>query len=268
MQFAPPPTTDYEVDIGPDEVRFYRDNGYLVCGQVTTPEELAWLSDVYDTLINIPMTGFLDTVYDVMKPYGSKTPPKLGQLLRPEMRVPEVHQTAMWRNARRIASKLLDLPLDEIEHWGHMVYKTPGGDNETPWHQDEAYWDISFDYYAIGAWLPLQDVNEDNGCMWFVPGSHKGEVLAHRHLGDDPAVHVLELDEKIDESLAVPIRMKAGAMSFHHPRTLHFARSNVTGSMRRAWANEFQSAPITRKVPANRPWVTAGKQALAERATA
>lgn len=263
MHFPPPPRSDFEVDIGAAELEFYADNGYLVCSQMTTPEELAWLIEVYDALITAPRSGYLDTVFDVARPYGSTEPPKLGQLLFPERLVPAIRETAMWRNAKRIATRLLDVPEPEVEHWGHILYKEGDGANETPWHQDEAYWDVDLSYHAIGAWMPLQDVDVDNGCLWFLPGSHRGDVRRHRHLGDDPAVHVLEVVEPVDTADAVAVPLRAGEMSFHHPRVLHYARPNTSGRLRRAWANEFQTAPVKLATPANRPWVTEGKAALA-----
>ena len=265
MEFAPPPATDFEIDIGPREIDFYAENGYLVYRQMTTSEELEWLTHVYDTLISRPRSGYLDTVFDVAKPYGSTAPPKLGQLLFPERLVPAIRDTAMWRNARRVAIKLLDVPAEEVEHWGHILYKEGGGGNETPWHQDEAYWDFALQYHAIGAWMPLQDVDVDNGCLWFVPGSHRGDVLNHRHLRDDPAIHVLETTETVDTSAAVAVPLPAGGMSFHHPRLLHYSGANSSGQIRRAWANEFQTAPVQRDRPADRPWITAGIEALTSR---
>jgi hypothetical protein len=53
-------------------------------------------------------------------------------------------------------------------------------------------------------------------------------------------------------------------MSFHHPRTLHYAGPNRTDRPRRAWANEYQSAPIMLDVPADRPWVIEGRKAMAK----
>jgi hypothetical protein len=263
MDFTPPPSSDFHIDIGPAELDFYAVNGYLVCEQMTTPEELEWLVGVYDCLISQPRSGFLDTVFDVAKPYGSTAPPKLGQLLFPERLVPAIRDTAMWNNARRVATRLLSVPAEDVEHWGHILYKEGNGGNETPWHQDEAYWDVELHYHAVGAWMPLQDVDINNGCLWFLPGSHRGEVLSHRHLHDDPAVHILELTEPLDTSAAVPIPLAAGGMSFHHPRLLHHARENSSGTIRRAWANEFQTAPVQRDTPADHPWVTEGREALA-----
>lgn len=262
MEFPSPPATDFQVDIGAAELEFYADNGYLVCPEMSPPEEVDWLRQVYDELITRPRSGYPDAVFDVANPYGSTEPPRLGQLLFPERLVPALRETAMWRNGKRVATKLLDVPDADVEHWGHILYKEGDGGNETPWHQDEAYWDVDLAYHAVGAWMPLQDVDADNGCLWFLPGSHLGDVLPHRHLGGDPAVHVLELVDAIDTSRAVPVPLRAGAMTFHHPRLLHYARPNTSGELRRAWANEFQTAPVKLDTPADRPWVTEGQQAL------
>ena len=112
--------------------------------------------------------------------------------------------------------------------------------------------------------MALDDVSIDNGCLWFLPGSHRLDVVPHRHLGDDARVHVLELNVQADVSEAVAVPLSAGGMSFHHPRTLHHSRANITPSIRRAWANEYQTAPVKRDEPADRPWVTEGRRALAE----
>jgi ectoine hydroxylase-related dioxygenase (phytanoyl-CoA dioxygenase family) len=60
----------------------------------------------------------------------------------------------------------------------------------------------------------------------------------------------------------VPLR--AGGVSFHHQRTLHHARPNTTDRTRRSWATEFQTAPVTLEVPADRPWVGDGQRAMAD----
>jgi len=262
--FAPPPKTDFEVDIDANQAQFFADNGYLALGRVTTDEELEWLSDVYDELLARPMSGYPDTYYDAVRPYGVRDAPILGQLLFPEQRVPAIQQTALWRNAHRIAQRLLQLPANKIESWGHIVHKPAQHGAATPWHQDEAYWGPELSYYAVGSWLPLDDVFPENGCMWFLPGSHLKPILRHRHMNDDPAIAVLELVDDLDTSNAVPVPLPAGGMSFHHPRTLHYAGPNTTGKARRAWANEYQSAPIMLQAPADRPWVIEGRKAMAK----
>ena len=261
--FAPPPHIDFDVDISDADVAFFAANGFLSVPRITTDEELVWLRAVYDELAVRPLTGFPDDLFDLAQPYGTRGAGKLPQLLMPERRVPQIRDTALWRNARRIAIRLLGVPADLVEHWGHLIYKPAFDGAETPWHQDEGYWDPRRFYHAVGAWTPLDDADAANGCLWFVPGSHLGEVHRHRHIGGNPATHGLELDEVADVSAGVPVPLRAGGVSFHHPRTLHYAGPNRTPRQRRAWANEFQTRPTRVDPPAARPWVAAGNDALA-----
>jgi ectoine hydroxylase-related dioxygenase (phytanoyl-CoA dioxygenase family) len=117
----------------------------------------------------------------------------------------------------------------------------------------------------VGAWVPLDDAVVENGCLWFLPGSHLGEVLPHRHVGDDPSIHILELVEPVDTSDAVAVPTKAGGATFHHRRMLHHSEPNTTDADRRAYANEFQTPPRPRATPADRPWVLDGRKAYDER---
>jgi ectoine hydroxylase-related dioxygenase (phytanoyl-CoA dioxygenase family) len=258
------PDAPLVADVDDEQVAWFAEHGYLVVDRVAPDDELDWLRARYDEFAAQRRTGFPDAVFDVGRPYGSTDDPDLGQLLFPERRIAGVQATRMWRTAHRIAARLLDLPEAEVESWGHLIFKPPQRGLAVPWHQDEAYWEPTLSYHALGAWMPLDDAGVDNGCLWFVPGSHRGDVLPHRHVGDDPAVHLLELVNEIDTSAAVPVPLRAGAMSFHHPRLLHSSRPNTSDRPRRAWANEFQSAPITLDVPADRPWVAQGFQAMTD----
>ena len=262
MPFPPPPASDFVVDATDADVAFFAANGYCVVDCVTTQEELEWLRLVYDSLIDRPRSGFLDAVFDLSAPYGTLAPPTLGQLLFPERHAPQIRATAMWKNAKRIASRLLATPDEQIENWGHLMFKPPRVGTVTPWHQDEAYWEPHLDYHAVASWMPLDDADVDNGCLWFLPGSHRGDIGTHRHGNDDPSVHVLELIDEPDTTNAVAVPLEAGAMSFHHPRTMHYAGPNTTDRRRRAWANEYQTKPVKRDVPLDRPWVKAGFDAL------
>lgn len=264
MSIGPPPTTDFHVEITDDQVASFEEHGHLTIERITTDEEVAWLRAAYDTFESEPRSGFPDTLFDVARPYGSTDEPDLGQLLFPERRIDGVHDTAMWRNGRRIASRLLGVDEDVIESWGHLIFKPPRHGGETPWHQDEAYWEVHLAYHAVASWVALDDTDVDNGCLWFVPGSHRDGVRPHRHLDDDPSVHILELVEPADTSTAVAVPLQAGGASFHHPRTLHHARPNTTDRPRRSWATEFQTAPVALDRPADRPWVPAGHQALVD----
>jgi hypothetical protein len=251
------------VDVGDAEVARFRADGFLSLERITTDAELAWLTETYEALLAEPGAAF-----DPSRPYLSAGEDRLGQLLFPEQRAPELRETLYYTNARRVAARLLGVGEAELVAWGHLIHKPARSGHETPWHQDEAYWEPDFDYRALGAWLPLDDVDQRNGCMCFLPGSHRGDVLPHRHVGGDPAVHLLEIDGGLDVSRAVPVPLRAGGATFHHHRTVHGTAPNTTDRPRRSWATELQTPPVRREQRAERPWVDEGKRAFAERVRA
>jgi ectoine hydroxylase-related dioxygenase (phytanoyl-CoA dioxygenase family) len=262
---APPSTPTYEVDIDEDQVAFFHENGYLAIDRITTDEEVEWLRDRFDEIFEQRTGGAPGGFFDTARPYDAEGPDLFAQALLPELAIPELRATQFVRNGKRIACTLLGQDPDDVYHWGHMLRKPARIGESAPWHQDEAYWDPELDYHAVGNWMPLDDADIDNGCLWFLPGSHRMDVLAHKHKGDDPAVHILELVEPIDTSAAVPVPTLAGGASFHHPRTLHFSRPNTTDRNRRAYANEYQTRPVKRDTPADRPWIVEGRQAFESR---
>jgi ectoine hydroxylase-related dioxygenase (phytanoyl-CoA dioxygenase family) len=98
--------------------------------------------------------------------------------------------------------------------------------------------------------------------MCFIPGSHKGGVLRHGFMDDDPAVTTLILEDKIDITKAVLQPVPIGGASIHHNRTLHGSGPNRTDNPRRAYVNEWQIVPVKREVPYDRPWYWERQKAL------
>jgi hypothetical protein len=138
-EFAPPPNVDFVVDIDEKQARFFAENGYLALGRVTTDEELEWLRTVYDALLAQPMSGYPDTFYDAVRPYGTRDAPILGQLLFPEQRVPAIKQTALLGTGtlvlrdRLMAAARRRLPRERL----HVVSAgvTPRAGPSTPPHE-------------------------------------------------------------------------------------------------------------------------------------
>lgn len=259
---AGPPRLENEpsVEIDDAQLRRFHEQGFLAFERITSDEEVAWLAEVWDELFADRRRWF-----DLASPFGALDDVSVGQMIFPERYAPALRETLYFRNARRIAARLLDRDEAELQAWGHMVLKPARRGRATPLHQDESYWEPDFDYHAVGAWLPLEDVDDGNGCMCFVPGSHAGEVLHHRHLDDDPRLHLLEVDVPVDASGIVEVPLRVGGATFHHPRTLHATASNRSAQPRRAFANEFQTPPVRRDEPAPRPWLDDQKRVWAER---
>ena len=66
----------------------------------------------------------------------------------------------------------------EVEFWyDQFLAKPPRDGAPTYWHQDEAYWGRNLFDRGITCWMPLQDVDERNGCMHFIDRGHQNGVL-------------------------------------------------------------------------------------------
>ena len=73
-------------------------------------------------------------------------------------------------------------------------------------------------------------MNEENGCLMVVPGSHKGKIYDHHQDGSFIGA-VTEAD--FDASTAVKVELKAGGISIHHVRALHGSLPNTSDKPRR-----------------------------------
>ena len=248
--FGPPPPTSFTIAPSADDIAFFRDNGYLVVERLTTDEELAWLRDVCAFIFDAARTGAGSPV-DLAGGSGT-APHSLSQAFFPELRFPQLLQTAHHRNARRYAAALLGVQATELSSWSHMLRKLPGG-RAALWHQDRAYWEPELDYHALGSWLPLQDTSIEMGAMQFIPGSHRRGLLPHRH-ADAPQHNNLVVAAAFDASAAVPCPLHAGGATFHDALTLHFTAPNATDAPRLAYPIEFETRPRRRTAPLDMPW--------------
>jgi ectoine hydroxylase-related dioxygenase (phytanoyl-CoA dioxygenase family) len=87
----------------------------------------------------------------------------------------------------------------------------------------------------ITFWIGLDDSDEDNGCVHYVPGSHKWDLLPRTDLANDmEAVLSVLSEEQQKRFLAVPSTTRAGEASIHHPMMLHGSYENRSSRPRRA----------------------------------
>ena len=109
----------------------------------------------------------------------------------------------------------------------------------TPWHQDNGVVTEDADATEIvTVWFPLTEVTVENGCLVVVPGSHRGELLAHC-----PAHGGLKVpDHLFHPEAGVPVPLKPGAAIFMHRRTLHSSLPNESDTVR--WSFDLRYNPV------------------------
>jgi ectoine hydroxylase-related dioxygenase (phytanoyl-CoA dioxygenase family) len=257
------PTTETRVELTDEQIAFFRENGFLSIERITTDEEVEWLRGFYDRLFGERMGEEKGEYFDLGGPRAHGGREVLPQVLGPERKFPELNESIYRRNALRCAAQLLGADESAVTGGGHMILKPARYGRETPWHQDEAYWDPNTRYRSLSIWLPLDPATVQSGCMQFIPGSHLSAVRRHRHIDDDPTVHGLVTDD-VDPSQAVACPIPVGGATFHHCRTLHYAGPNTTDQPRRAYILVLSSRLERCDTPDSRPWQQEGRNALAK----
>jgi ectoine hydroxylase-related dioxygenase (phytanoyl-CoA dioxygenase family) len=247
------------------QVAFYHEHGFLVVESILTPDEVDRLAAIYDRLFEAKVGREEGNQFDLAGTDEEGVEARLPQILGPSNYAPEMREFSCYANAQEIAQDLLG---PEASAGGdHAIFKPAQIGAETPWHQDEAYWDPSMDYESMSIWIPLQEATIENGCMWFVPYSHKGEVLPHHTIDHDPRIHGLEVDEAdLCEAVACPL--PAGGATIHHNRTLHYTGPNVSNVDRRALILGAGKTAKPRGDGRRFPWNEAKRTARDERAKA
>lgn len=158
---------------------------------------------------------------------GRSKAESITQIMVPSKHYPALLYTEYYEKTRAVARLLLgkDLEID----FDMFINKAPFSDAPAPWHQDCAYRIEMPDKRAVSAWMPLDEAHLDNGCMWYVPGSHLKPMRKHASTAKNGALIC-----EGNEAEAVSIPLKPGSCVFHHGATVHYSWGNTTGTNRRA----------------------------------
>ena len=87
----------------------------------------------------------------------------------------------------------------------------------------------------LSCWIALDQSTRENGCIHYVPGSHRWELLPITGLaGDMDSIDDVLNDDMKARFKPVAIELNAGEASFHHPLMIHGSYENRTSQPRRA----------------------------------
>jgi len=243
------------LSLSQEQIDFFHREGYLTLPALTTTAEVLQLQAIYDRIFAVKAGRDQGDHLDLVTTDEDDQTPVLPQILSPAKYAPELLDTLFRANATAIAKQLLG---EEVaSRSDHAILKPPNTEAATPWHQDEAYWNAAKEYNALSIWIPLQEATVENGCMHFVPGTHRHPVLPHHPIGNDPRVIGLEVDDPdkwVTSSVACPI--PAGGATIHHSCTLHYTGPNRTDEPRRAYILGFGVPAKERATPRDFYWQT------------
>jgi len=123
-----------------------------------------------------------------------------------------------------------------VRFWHDQLFCKPakrGG--VVAWHQDYSYWTRTKPMEHLTCWCGLDNSTLSNGCVQYVPRSHRWGLLEKLSLaGDLHGIMDFLSEEQKSQFHPVPVETKAGYGNFHHPLTLHGSGENKSDKPRRS----------------------------------
>lgn len=226
-----------------EKARFVED-GYVHLRGVLDETEVRALETVYDRFLRreiaVPGKDFCDMAGDYARDPGDFA---IVNVMLPRRYHPEWQGNVYELRAASIAAQLCGEGM-EIDY-DQLLAKQPFRDDAVfGWHQDMAYWIETPDQRTATCWLAIDDSHLANGCMRFVPGSHREPALRpHRALhGDRGTSHVLVTDVDEQRDVVRLAEIARGDVTVHNERVLHGSGGNRSASWRRAYIVAFRAA--------------------------
>lgn len=220
-----------------DQIQQFHRDGYLPVGAVVSADELAAARAAYDRIFSA--TEKPSTYRDLGERADGRSEGAVLQIIDMWKLDDVFNRLVHQRETIDMVEALLGTS-DILLYHDQALFKPALHGDEVPWHQDNGYW--KFDPpNAISLWMALDDADEANGCMRFVPGSQKAGEAGHQRAGQ----YIAQLKTDADESMAVPVSLPAGAALFHHCQTLHNTQPNRSTRQRRAWVRHYIAADVT-----------------------
>ena len=129
-----------------------------------------------------------------------------------------------------------------------ILMKPPAIGSAKPYHQDNAYFRCAPADHVVTAWIALDDVDEENGCLRYIDGSHRQPILPHEVMPDEPhnKVPPPEVIERVlsgSRESTAPVGI--GGVVLHHSHTLHTSHVNRSQRWRRGYATHWAAADVT-----------------------
>jgi len=212
------------------QIQFYQENGFLAIEGFLDADELEHWRHVTDDAVRQRLeqrNGYNNQVDADADNYYAQVFVQCTRLADTHTGMAEI---MLDPRLGEVAATLAGI--DGIRIWhDQALFKQPYG-NPTAWHLDDPYWSFS-SRDAISIWVALDDATLANGCMWYLPGTHKTARYDNSGIGFNMA-DLFKIYPEWRDIEAVPVPVAAGSAVFHNGLTAHAAGANMTPRPRRA----------------------------------
>ena len=226
--------------IGDEQIRIFQERGWLVVEDVYGPEKADAVARLaVETADSMEVEESMEGYLLDRSESGETAPRKIDS---PYLRNPLFRDFALDGRLRDILLRLTgEQPLLKSDQ---LFMKPPRFGSEKPYHQDNFYFRCTPGGHVITAWIALDDVDEENGCLRYISGSHKKGIIDHVEVPGQP-YNLAPPDDLIDWEREASAPVHKGGVVFHHSETLHSSRRNTSDRWRRGYATHWVTSSVT-----------------------
>jgi len=221
-----------------EQLSYYDDNGFVVIDDFLNAEELEkWRSAVAEAIKErngqkMPGKSVKVNEDDGINKDADYYKKVFDQMLNLWQTNDKMKELMLDERIGKLAAELSGVNGIRIWH-DQALIKRPWA-NPTSWHLDTPFWSFS-DRKALSIWVALDDATLENGCLFFIPGSHKKTSFDNPGIGKNMSA-IFDCYPQFIQSKSIAAPMKAGSCSFHNGLTIHGAHANMTPGFRKAMA--------------------------------
>jgi ectoine hydroxylase-related dioxygenase (phytanoyl-CoA dioxygenase family) len=215
-----------------EQVEFFHEHGYLAGVRLLDEVQIEALRREVMELVDPKHPGNA-LFYEFNSNESAKPEEILFHALGAWRILPGLHDV-LWHPGFTVpASQLLEAA---VRFWHDQIFYKPAHHGGVViWHQDYSYWTRTRPMAHLSCWIGLDDSTQENGCLHYVPGSHRWNLLPRADFANDMnAIEGALTPEQKLEFKPVPIELKQGECSFHHPLMVHGSFANRSNHARRA----------------------------------
>jgi ectoine hydroxylase-related dioxygenase (phytanoyl-CoA dioxygenase family) len=220
-----------EFKISDAQKKKYREDGYFILEKIIPDDQLEVLRNECDTLIKAQEAEMDKQGVDVLNLsrrnsryfvfLAYKQRPQLGKFLFSDL-----------------MAELCKATIGDTAYlfWEQFVVKgTDKKGAEFTWHQDSGYVDKPHKPY-VNAWIPLDDVSEENGTINLLSYSLAG---TNKRVEHKPVPNSNDREGYFGPEEGEPVIVPAGSIAVFSSTTFHKSGANNTQKMRRAWSIQY-----------------------------
>ena len=228
-----------------EQIAHYHENGYLSGIKLLEERQVDILREELDQIMD-PQHPRHHLFYEFHSNESQDTDSVLFHSLG-HWRISEGFHDVLWNPSFIMAAHQL-LENRPLRFWHDQLFHKParhGG--VVAWHQDYSYWTRTVAMQHLTCWTGLDDATVDNGCLQYIPKSHKWGLLDKPALaGEMDGLKQFLTEEQKSAFNPVPIELKKGYATFHHPLMVHGSYENRSDKSRRAFVlNVFADGTIS-----------------------